>query len=244
MENSAAAPAVLFIDFDGTITQRDVIDALLELYAAPEWMEIEERWRAGQIGSRECLRAQMAFVSASPRQIDELVDSMEVDEGFLALLDTCATHNVAAHIVSDGFDYCIHRFLRRSQFDRSRRLMRDVRIWSSHLEPDEGGRWIIDFPYFAKPCVHDCATCKPAVMRTLRRDELAGVFVGDGLSDRYAAQDADIVFARSNLAAYCEEQSIACTVFENLSEVGAALEARWGCRDTDPGGSLITAGAW
>ena len=63
-------------------------------------------------------------------------------------------------------------------------------------------------------------------MRLLNTANVPAVFVGDGLSDRYAAQSADLVFAKGKLAAYCREQSIDHTLFEDLGEVAAHLE-RW-----------------
>src|SRR6267142_6843307 len=99
--------AILFLDFDGTITQRDVVDVILEVYADPAWLKFESEWREGRIGSRDCLRAQMDLVRASRKQIDALLDEIEIDEGLIPLLEVCAAHNVTAHIISDGFDYCI-----------------------------------------------------------------------------------------------------------------------------------------
>ena len=46
----------IWLDFDGTLTQADVVDALVRRYAASEhWRELEYAWQAGRIGSRECL---------------------------------------------------------------------------------------------------------------------------------------------------------------------------------------------
>src|SRR6267142_4367413 len=102
---------VLFLDFDGTISRRDAVDAILETYADPKWLTFEAEWCAGRMGSRDCLRAQMALVRATRKQIDELLDEIGIDPGLVALLEMCATHDLPAHIVSDGFDYCIRRIL-------------------------------------------------------------------------------------------------------------------------------------
>src|SRR5947209_9519783 len=131
-EHQTTTP-VVFLDFDGTITRRDVTDVILESYAGESWLEVERRWRAGQIGSRECLRAQMALVRATREQLDALVDTIEVDEGFARLLETCARRRVHAFIVSDGFDYFIRRILERPRLGLSR-LLRNVRVCASHLE--------------------------------------------------------------------------------------------------------------
>jgi 2,3-diketo-5-methylthio-1-phosphopentane phosphatase len=213
---------ILFLDFDGTITGCDAVDAILETYADPRWLAVEEQWRAGRIGSRACLGAQMALVDATPDELDALLDSIDVDEGFALLLDTCAARGVAVHVISDGFDYCIRRILARRELELAARL-EGVRMFSSHLEPD-GRRWRTDFPHSGTKCEHGCATCKPLVMSHMNRAGAPAVFVGDGLSDRYAAGVADLVFAKGSLAAYCREQGIAHISYEGLGEVAAYLD--------------------
>src|SRR5882762_7793307 len=124
---------ILFLDFDGTITRRDAVDAILEAYADPEWLTFESEWREGHLGSRDCLRAQMGLVRASREQLDALLDEIEIDEGLIPLLEVCAAHNIPAHIVSDGFDYCIRRILSRAS-RRVHALLRGARICASRLE--------------------------------------------------------------------------------------------------------------
>jgi 2,3-diketo-5-methylthio-1-phosphopentane phosphatase len=213
---------ILFLDFDGTITGCDAVDAILDAYADPRWLAVEEQWRAGRIGSRACLTAQMALVEATPDELDALLDSIDVDEGFALLLDTCAASGVSIHVISDGFDYCIRRILARRELGLEERLER-VRIFSSHLEPD-GRRWRTVFPHSGTKCEHGCATCKPSLMSLLNRAGVPAVFVGDGLSDRYAAGVADLVFAKGSLAAYCRAEGIAHVSYEGLGEVAAYLD--------------------
>ncbi|SRR2546423_3930426 len=215
---------MLFMDFDGTITRRDVIDVILENYADERWLEIEKQWRAGRLGSRDCLRAQMALVRATRRELDDLIDSIQVDEGFALLLEICARHEIATHIISDGFDYCIGRILERPQLQLES-LLRHTRICASHLEIDDHGWWRTSFPFFQQTCAHGCATCKPAVMRLLNREDAPSIFVGDGLSDRYAMESASLVFAKNGLAAYCRAQGIEYAPFDELDEVAAYLVA-------------------
>jgi 2-hydroxy-3-keto-5-methylthiopentenyl-1-phosphate phosphatase len=235
METRSNTP-VVFLDFDGTISRRDAIDAILETYADESWLEVEEEWRDGRIGSRECLSRQMALVKATRRELDELLDSIEVDEGFGPLLETCAIHGVPAYILSDGFDYCIRRILARPASDLGR-LLRDVRVFSSHLELGESG-WRVAFPYFEQVCAHGCATCKPALMDMLNRAGALRIFVGDGLSDKYAAMNADFVLAKNSLAVYCQDQGLAHLLYDSLAEVSDHLDAALRS-DTSAAGDLI-----
>jgi 2-hydroxy-3-keto-5-methylthiopentenyl-1-phosphate phosphatase len=212
----------VFLDFDGTITRRDATDAILEAYADPEWLRIEEEWKRGRIGSRECLIAQMALVRATRAEIYALLDDIVIDNGFVPLLETCTAHLVPVHIVSDGFDYCIQRILSRP----SRLLagyLGGVQIVSSHLVP-RGDRWNVDVACFAPPCIHGCATCKPAVMERLTRVGEPTIFVGDGLSDKYAAAHADLVFAKTQLAAHCRDHTIPYTPYDNLATIARQID--------------------
>ncbi len=213
----------VFLDFDGTITTRDVTDAILETFADPEWLRVEEEWETGRIGSRECLMGQMALVRATREQINALLDDIEVDEGFTGLLELCSACRVPVHVVSDGFDYCIRRILSRPSLNLAPYL-RSMRIVSSHIEPD-GVNWRASFTGFGQSCVHGCATCKPAAMASLNTHGAPTIFVGDGLSDRYAAAYADLVFAKGKLAEYCDERAIPYTLCDNLTTVAARLDA-------------------
>jgi 2-hydroxy-3-keto-5-methylthiopentenyl-1-phosphate phosphatase len=216
--------AIVFLDFDGTITRRDATDAILEAFADPAWWQIEEAWVAGGIGSRECLAGQMALVTAARWQVDRVLDEIEIDSGFDVLLDACAAHAAPVHIVSDGFDYCIRRILERPSLNLVARLA-GSQVVSSGLQQD-GGRWRASFPHPPEPCPHGCATCKPAAMERLNALGAPTVFVGDGLSDRYAASCADIVFAKDTLAAYCERASIPYAPFDTLVTVADGID-RW-----------------
>lgn len=222
MHDSVLRP-VVFLDFDGTISRADVVDAVLERYADRGWTAIEEAWRAGRIGSRECLRDQMAMVRATPAELDELLESIGLDDGFAALIETCDAHGLAAHVISDGFDYCIRRILNAAPARIQPSIAR-MQVCASHLEPAAASRWRVGFPHEPELCAHGCATCKPAVMRALNPTRGPSVFVGDGLSDRFAAHAADLVFAKHKLAAYCREQSLPHVPYTTLHDVARGID--------------------
>jgi len=216
--------SIIFFDFDGTITKRDTTDAVLEAFAMPPWQEIEEDWVAGRIGSRECMTRQLALVRASRADLNSLLDSLEIDEHFLSLLEYCEQHSVAVHIISDGFDYFISRILNRKSLGLKRALSQ-MTISSSHLE-FQNGRIVTSFPFYHEGCQHGCATCKPAVMKSLNSHDEPTIFVGDGLSDRFAVGAADVVFAKSKLLSFCREEGISCFEYEDMSEVLSWMERR------------------
>jgi len=212
---------VIFSDFDGTITQVDVTDVILGEFADPAWHEVEEEWVQGQIGSRECLKRQMAMVDASARQLDALIDAVPLDPGFAAFHALTRERGIPFYVVSDGFDYVIRRVLRNCGVDGE--LLNGSHLFSSRMEV-RGRSVEVDFPNWPKVCVHGCATCKPEVMRRVRGQNRPVIFIGDGLSDRFAVEEADLVFARDKLLAYCREHELACTAFETFGEIERSLE--------------------
>jgi 2-hydroxy-3-keto-5-methylthiopentenyl-1-phosphate phosphatase len=212
---------IIFSDFDGTITQIDVTDAILEQFADPAWHAVEDEWTRGAIGSRECLARQMALVHTSREKLDALIDSIPVDADFGAFYPFTESRGLPFYVLSDGFDYVIRRVLRRTGVDGTLRNGRH--LFSSALQV-RAGKLTPSFPHPRAGCEHGCATCKPRIMRRLRRERHPVVFIGDGLSDCFAVHAADVVFAKDKLLAYCREQGIAAEPFETFAGIEAQLD--------------------
>lgn len=212
---------VIFCDFDGTITQLDVTDEILAQLAHPSWREVEQEWACGSIGSRECLERQMALVEASAAELNGLIDAVPIDPHFSSLLRLVEAGRLPFYVLSDGFDYVIRRVLKRAGINGC--LRNGTHLFASALRV-EGRRLLTSFPHSALPCKHGCATCKAEIMRRLNGGRHPVVFIGDGLSDRFAVEEADVVFAKRQLLAYCREKGITCHPFETFAEVETALK--------------------
>ena len=211
----------MFLDFDGTISKVDVIDAILEKFADDRWLEVESDWVSGKIGSRECLQKQFSYVKAAPEDLFGFVDTLDIDQGFNLVMDFCRTAQITFHIVSDGFEQYIRRMLHRYLGDTP--LKDDVAISANSLLSTTEGRWRTAFPYFVESCQDGCATCKPALMKLYNPASANIIFVGDGLSDRFAAAEATVVFAKSKLADYCETNSIPYISYQTLEDIATHL---------------------
>lgn len=214
---------VVFSDFDGTITLADVTDLILSRLADPAWQDIEQQWKAGKIGSRECLAKQLALVQTTPPELNAVIDSTPLDPGFTDFVHFVRKHRIPFFVTSDGMDYVIRRVLANSGL---------------HLRPRNGsqffstaaklikGRLALSFPHASPSCVHGCATCKPVVIERLRKSRWPLIYIGDGLSDRHAIESADFVYARPALLSICRKKNIPCRPFETFSDITQALR-RW-----------------
>ena len=211
---------VVFCDFDGTITQVDVTDQILTQLAHPSWREIEQEWMLGLIGSRECLERQIALVDAPVEELHSVIDGVAIDDEFSAFCRFARRRRIPLYILSDGFDEVIRRVLERAGVERYFRS--GSNLFASALQVD-GRRLVPSFPHLPEPCGHGCATCKAALIRRLHEGHHPVIFIGDGMSDRLAVEEADIVFAKRHLLAHCRENGIECHPFESFKDIQAAL---------------------
>jgi 2-hydroxy-3-keto-5-methylthiopentenyl-1-phosphate phosphatase len=219
----ASASPIIFCDFDGTITLRDVTDQILDRFAAPGWVEIERVWAQGMIGSRECLERQLALVATTPSALNQLIDSIPVDPHFARFMRFVRGHFIPFFVISDGLDYVIRRVLRRCGIRE--RIRNGTHFFSSSVQVRRN-RLSISFPHARCSCIHGCATCKPFIIRALRKEHWPVLYIGDGLSDRHAVAEADFVYARRPLLEHCRNKHIPSCLFEDFREVEISL-AEW-----------------
>lgn len=165
-------------DFDHTITTEDVTDTLLEKHALPQWLEIEQDWKEGRIGSRACMEQQVALLRASKDEVNAVADSIHVDPHFRNFAAACAKKHVPLFIVSDGLDYVIKRVLTRQELGT-------LPIISSHLAHKGEDRWELGAPFANAGCTSGASTCKCAMSRRIRTVTGADkiLYIGDGRSD-------------------------------------------------------------
>ena len=205
-----------FLDFDGTITKNDIVDLILERFATDEWKKIEKEWADGKIGSRECLSRQIALVSASKEEITAIISKAEIDPHFASFLKRAKEYGIPVTIVSDGFRIVIEQILKRV-FKDSPEFLNYIPIFSNQLEWSHD-RLSVRFPE-GPACEHGCANCKAKVIAAQRVAGEKIIFVGDGLSDRFAAMVSDLTFAKGKLLKFCEEKKINHEKYSGFEEI-------------------------
>ena len=212
-----------FIDFDGTISKNDVIDLILERFAGPEWKKVEAEWISGKIGSRECLTRQIALVNASENELKTLIQEVELDPHFISFLKKAFEYSIPITIVSDGLDWVIRNTL-NYHFQSEPGLLLNLPVYSNFLF------WKNDKPQISfstkDVCSHACANCKELVIKTRSEPSDEVVFIGDGLSDRYAAKISNLTFAKGKLLKFCEDNKIIHKKYSNFNDIKNWLEKR------------------
>ena len=212
--------ARVWLDFDGTITRRDVLDDLIQQFALDDsWKQVEALWQKGLIGSRECLRQEFELIRLKPTDLAAFLETVQVDSGFSRLMQTLKNHRVPAAILSDGIDFFIAAVLKRNGIT-------DLPIRSNSLS-HVGDRLSLQCPNGSDGCESAAAHCKCASATMLNVDQRKTIYVGDGRSDLCPARKADVVFAKNALATALRREQIPFIEFESLTEVAEQLEAAW-----------------
>ncbi len=209
------ASSFVAIDFDGTVTDVDIIDAVLQQFARPEWQEVEAEWERGVIGSRESLERQMAMIDQPLGRVLAYVDGFSIDASFKEFTRFLDDRRIRYAIVSDGFQVFIERLLANAG-------LADVPVFANQLS-EEQGRLRTLFPYARPGC--NSANCKCAAVSG-PGSERSLIVIGDGRSDFCLARRACHVFTKAKLSGYCRENSIPYTPFDDFSEITALMRPK------------------
>jgi len=197
-------------DFDGTITCADTVDAILEHFAMPAWLDIEAEWKAGKIGSRECMAQQVELLRVSPTELDAFIDQIEIDPESVGFFADCLRMDIPVTVVSDGFDWVVRRVLARIG-------LRAIPVIANRLVHMGDDRWSLRFPHSAANC--GSGVCKCSVVNG--KTQL--VHIGDGRSDACVSDICDVVFAKGWLLETRTKRGMASIPFESFATVRALL---------------------
>jgi HAD superfamily phosphoserine phosphatase-like hydrolase len=204
--------ASVFLDFDGTISERDVGLHLLERLTGDAWHGIEELFVRQEIGSRECGSRQWALLAPFGRdRLAAVAGEVALDPGLESLVSGLRAAGAEVMVVSDGFGFYV--------WDVGERLGVPVRTARVDWETGE-----LDFAFLDPGCpCAACGTCKRVPVLDARDRDRTVVFVGDGTSDRPVAALADLLFAKDALATWCDANDVAFKAFSTLTDVAVAL---------------------
>jgi len=210
----------VFADFDGTISTEDVGYNLLTHFSTVDNSDLSELWMSRQIGARECLQIEAERFRATHSEVIEFVDKFEIDPVFPSFVKYLRSRDIPLVILSDGFDIYIKRFLKNHCLDGIELITNSGRIIGNRLEvyfPHNGG-------------CGKCGACKSERIREIvKRENFEGkiIFAGDGFSDICAIDEANILFAKNDLRAYCLKEDIPHLPFDSFDDIGKALFDDW-----------------
>jgi 2-hydroxy-3-keto-5-methylthiopentenyl-1-phosphate phosphatase len=202
------------VDFDGTVTQQDLLDTIASRFGDPEvYREVDEGLDEGRLTLREVITREYEPVR---RPLEEIVawelENVTIRPGFRELVELAKAEGWRFVIVSSGFHELIEPILEHEGIE--------VELHANRVDPSPEG-WRVIWQY-ERACDSCGESCKRSIVQEFAGDgEL--VYVGDGYSDRCAAEASDRVFAIKGLASYLDERGIPYERFDDFHDVARGL---------------------
>lgn len=198
----------LILDWDGTVTVDDtLILALREFGDWQVYLDAAAALRRGEITLHEEIRRDAESITTP---IEEVVawlrENLELRPGFLELAEA-----YRPLIVSSNFRQLIEPILERERVE--------LEVLANNVEWSPEG-WLATFRNG-----DSCGTCGEPCKRADLPKNGDVVYVGDGYSDRCAAEAADRVFAIHGLARHLERRGLPFEQFSDFRDVVSALSA-------------------
>jgi len=213
----AAGPmTTIFLDFDGTITERDLLDTIAQTFGDPAvYAEVDAGLDERRLTLHEVLQREFEPVRAPLEDVvDWVLENASVRPGFAELVRLARERGWRLVVLSSGFRELIQPVLEREGVG-------DLELLSNSVEPKPSG-WRVRFRD-DEPCPVCGEPCKRSAVLALA-DGGRAVYVGDGISDRCGAEASDLVFARRGLAGYLAERGVPFEPFDDFFEVIRGME--------------------
>jgi len=208
-------PLAILVDYDGTIAQTDVSDAILAGFVTADWEAHVADYDAGRVGSRRLMEWEISLIDADPADLLGTAARQPHDPAFRPFAERALAAGIPVEVVSDGFGFFIEPAL------RALGLPQLPIVTASTTFGPRGPR--IEFPNGNPECLV-CGTCKRNRVRAHQAAGRAVAFIGDGPSDRYAAGYSDLVFAKHALEQICVQETWPYERWSSFAELDAWLE--------------------
>ena len=211
----AGASRTIVVDFDGTVTEGDLLDTMArELGDEAVYEEVEDALHRGELALDEVITREFAPVRTAPADaIEWTLSRARVRAGLPALARLARERGWRLAVISSGFHELIEPVLAQAGVE--------VEVYANRVDMRTDG-WRVQWRE-----ERVCEICGERCKRMLLRDlapEGEIVYVGDGISDRCAALAADRVFAIRGLAEYLDIRGIAYEGFDDFFDITRALE--------------------
>lgn len=229
-------PAVL-ADFDGTVCPTDVGNAVCAHFADGDWRALDDAAYAGRISLRDAIGAQTRMLRASRAEmVDYVLERFAVDPTFPVLVRRAHDEGAPVTVVSDGLGFYVRPLLDAAGLG-------DVPVLANAVETTADGLRLTH-PHAHERCA-GCGTCKAQAVLRAREAAGSAAFIGDGMTDRYGARFADVVFAKGRLAELCGQAGVGFRPWTDFDDVASMLaETTAAPPPSAPGADVRTCPGW
>lgn len=220
-----APPAIVFTDWDGTVTLQDSNDYLTENlgFGRPKRLQINDDILNGKISFRDGFKLMLDSIDTPfPECIDFLLENVQLDPGFKDFYEWAESKGIPVIVVSSGMKPIIYSLLKKLVGDKA---IENIEIISNEVLIEDSKKWDIVYKDPHSPFGHDKSNSIKEYLTlhgyTAKESTPTLFYCGDGVSDLSAAKETDLLFAKhgKDLITYCKRENIPYTEFNNFEDI-------------------------
>ena len=205
---------IVFCDFDGTITVKETLVAMLSKFVPEKMAEFTHKFSRHEINLRVGVRRVVeAIPSSEYKNAVDFILEQEIRKGFLEFLIFLKENNVPFVVVSGGLMDSV-----KARLEAYQGYIHAIYA----AEVDASGEFVKIRSEFE---AGDELVSKVRVMSLFSYD--TSIAIGDGATDHRMALNASMVFARDRLAAFLKKNGKNYVPWENFFDIKNYLAHNW-----------------
>ncbi|KAJ8099694.1 HAD-like domain-containing protein [Lipomyces tetrasporus] len=218
--------AIVFTDWDGTVTLQDSNDFMTDNigFGEKRRRELNIEVLEGRSTFRDAFRDMLDSVHKPfPECIEYLKEHIQLDPGFADFYKWAKESGIPVIVVSSGMKPIIHALLVKLVGEDA---ANNIEIVANDVKVNDDGSWDIvyrDESGFG----HDKSRAIKPYAALPKEERPVLFYAGDGVSDLSAAQETDLLFAKvgRDLITYCEREGIPYHVFHTYTDIHDKIKA-------------------
>jgi 2-hydroxy-3-keto-5-methylthiopentenyl-1-phosphate phosphatase len=208
--------AIVFCDFDGTITSCETFIGVLKHFSPSLSNELIPKILSKQITIREGVRQIVESIPSSvyPDELLQFVQDKPIRSGLLSFIDYLDSRHIPFIVVSGGFRCLVEAVLKREHL-----LERCSKIYAIDIDSNDEklkirSEWESETELVAKVNI---------IKQECQNNEKI-IFIGDSITDLNASKYANLVFARDKLCDYLKEENIQFIEYKDFDDIKTKLQ--------------------
>lgn len=206
---------IFISDFDGTLTNIDFYQILIDKYLKEKGQEALIKWREGITSVSMFLNEIFTAINLSEEEILEDIKEINFDESSFDFINKVRANNGDFLILSAGTSYYIKRLLKYKGIE-------NIEIIANKGIYDSGGI-LMQFDQKSEFYSKESGIDKAKVVKKLRKEYKRLYYAGDGYPDYQASIQADIIFAKVELKTLLINDKIPFVDFSSFDDINKYL---------------------
>jgi 2-hydroxy-3-keto-5-methylthiopentenyl-1-phosphate phosphatase len=209
-------PAIVFCDFDGTITSCETFVGVLKQFSPILANELIPKILSKEITLRQGVRQIVESIPSSvyPDELLNFVQDKPIRPGLSSFIDYLDSRQIPFIVISGGLRCLVEAVLKRENLYERCAKIYAIDIDKTNEQLKVLSQWESGNELVAKVDVikQECQNKEKVIM------------IGDSITDLNASKFADLVFARDGLCNYLKEENIEFIEWKDFEDIKTKLQ--------------------